>query len=182
MENVQDIIDRIKADSWIEHYLSAECGFDIEDKDQLEDDLAYLLEGGRCGMKLTPFGCDGSGGVYVTAEDGRVGYIDSEGRAGFAAMSVKDLFSILFCCRYLSDRSDFSFDDTDDFSERMEDISSPSEEYKKRIAKFAEDCGLETDSEKIYELFRKGVCSQPPLEIKATDDDYEDYEQLFQIG
>ena len=186
MENVQEFIDRIKADSHMEHYLSAECAFDLEDSEQLEDDLAFLLEGVRCELKLTPFGCDGSGGVYVAADDGRAGYIDSEGRAGFAAMSVKDLFSILLCCRYLSDWADVSedgcFDSLEDFMECLEDKSSPSDNYKERIAKFAADCGLETEPEKVYELFRKGVYSQPPLEIKATDDDYEDYDPLFEIG
>ena len=182
MENVQEFIDRIKLDSHIAHYLSAECDFDIEDSEQLEDDLAFLLEGARCGMKLTPFGCDGCGGVYVLAEDGRVGYIDSEGKAGFAAMSARDFFSILLCCRMLSDWSDVDFDSLDEFMECVDDKSTPSNNYKERIAKFVDDCGLETDPEKVYELFRKGVCSQPPLEIKATDDDYEDYEQLFQIG
>ena len=66
--------------------------------------------------------------------------------------------------------------------ECLEDKSSPSDNYKERIAKFAADCGLETEPEKVYELFRKGVYSQPPLEIKATDDDYEDYDPLFEIG
>ena len=47
MENVQEFIDRIKSDSHIAHYLSAECDFDIEDSEQLEDDLAFLLEGVR---------------------------------------------------------------------------------------------------------------------------------------
>lgn len=182
MENVQEFIDIIKADSHMAHYLSAECDFDLEDKEQLDDDLDFLLECARCGIKLTPFGCDGCGGVYVLAEDGRVGYIDSEGRAGFAALGIKDFFSILLCCRMMSDWSDFDFDSIDDFMERLEDEPSPSKDYKERIAKFVTDCGLETEPEKVYELFKNGVCSQPPLEIKATDDDYEDYEPLFQIG
>ena len=182
MENVQEFIDRIKADSHIAHYLSAECDFDLEDRLQLEDDLAYLLEGAGCGIKLTPFGCDGCGGVYVLAEDGRVGYIDSEGSAGFAAQNIRDFFSILLCCRYLSDWSDVDFDSVEDFMECVEDKSSPSKNYKERIAAFIADCGLESEPEKVYEMFRNGVNSQPPLEIKATDDDYEDYEPLFQIG
>ncbi len=182
MENAQQFIDRIKADSYMQHYLSAECDFDLEDDKQLEDDLYDLLEGGRCQFKLTPFGCDGSGGVYVLTDDGRVGYIDSEGSAGFAAMSVRDFFSILLCCRYLSDWSDVDFDSVEDFMECVEDKSSPSKNYKERIAEFCCDCGLETDPEKIYEMFKKGVFSQPPLEIKAIDDDYEDYDPLFKIG
>ena len=182
MENVQEFIDRIKADSHIAHYLSAECDFDLEDDKQLEDDLYYLLEGGKCQFKLTPFGCDGCGGVYVLAEDGRVGYIDSEGSAGFAAQNIRDFFSILLCCRYLSDWSDVDFDSVEDFMECVEDKSSPSKNYKERIAAFIADCGLESEPEKVYEIFRNGVNSQPPLEIKATDDDYEDYEPLFQIG
>ena len=182
MENVQEFIDRIKADSHIAHYLSAECDFDLEDDKQLEDDLYYLLEGGKCQFKLTPFGCDGCGGVYVLAEDGRVGYIDSEGSAGFAAQNIRDFFSILLCCRYLSDWSDVDFDSVEDFMECVEDKSSPSKNYKERIAAFIADCGLESEPEKVYEMFRNGVNSQPPLEIKATDDDYEDYEPLFQIG
>lgn len=182
MENVQEFIDRIKADSHIAHYLSAECDFDLEDDKQLEDDLYYLLEGGKCQFKLTPFGCDGCGGVYVLAEDGRVGYIDSEGSAGFAAQNIRDFFSILLCCRYLSDWSDVDFDSVEDFMECIEDKSSPSKNYKERIAAFIADCGLESEPEKVYEMFRNGVNSQPPLEIKATDDDYEDYEPLFQIG
>ena len=182
MENVQEFIDRIKADSHIAHYLSAECDFDLEDDKQLEDDLYYLLEGGKCQFKLTPFGCDGCGGVYVLAEDGRVGYIDSEGSAGYAAQNIRDFFSILLCCRYLSDWSDVDFDSVEDFMECVEDKSSPSKNYKERIAAFIADCGLESEPEKVYEMFRNGVNSQPPLEIKATDDDYEDYEPLFQIG
>ncbi len=186
MENVQQFIDRIKADSYMQHYLSAECDFDLEDDKQLEDDLYYLLEGGKCRFKLTPFGCDGSGGVYVLADDGRVGYIDSEGSAGFAAMSVRDFFAVLLCCGYLSDWADASqdgcFDSLQGFMEQLEDKISPSEDYKKRIAEFCCDCGLETDPEKIYEMFKKGVFSQPPLEIKAIDDDYEDYDPLFKIG
>ena len=182
MENVQEFIDRIKADSHMAHYLSAECDFDLEDKEQLDDDLDFLLEGGRCELELTPFGCDGSGGVYVLAGDGRVGYIDSEGSAGFAALNVRDFFSILLCCGYLSDWSDVSFDSDEDFMERLEDKSAPSKHYKEKIAEFVADCGLETEPAKVYELFRDGVKSQPMLEIKATDDDYEDYAPLFEIG
>lgn len=181
MQNVQDFIDRIKSDSHIAHYLSAECDFDLEDKYDLEDDLDYLLDGFRCECKLTPFGSDGSGGVYVLAEDGRVGYIDSEGRSGFAAMNIKDFFGILLCCRMLSDWSDLDFDSIDDFMECVEDKSSPSKDYKERIAKFVSDCGLETEPEKVYEMFRNGVNSQPPLVIVADDSDYDDYEPLFEI-
>ena len=35
---------------------------------------------------------------------------------------------------------------------------------------------------KVYELFRNGVRSQPPLEIKATEDGYEDYDPLFELS
>lgn len=183
MDSSQFYIDRIKADSYIQHYLSAECGFDLEDKEELDDDLEFLLEGGKCGFKLLPFGCDGSGGVYVLADDGRVGYIDSEGGAGFTACSIGDFFSILVSCGYISDWAKASrhgcFDSLQSFMEQLEDSVSPSEEYKKRIADFCCGCGLETAPEKIYEMFKKGVISQPPLEIKADDDDYEDYEPLF---
>ena len=187
MKELQEIIDRIKSDDWIKRYLSVECDFDIEDKYQLADDLEFLLEGGRCELKLTPFGCDGSGGVYVLAEDGRAGYIDSEGRAGFAAMSAKDLFSILLCCGCLSDWADASedgcFDSPENFKEFLEENkSTPSEHYKQRIGEFTAEFGLESDPEKVYELFRNGVRSQPPLEIKATDEDYEDYEPLFELS
>ena len=187
MENVQEFIDRIKADSQMKYYFSAECDFEIEDKYQLEDDLEFLLEGGRCEMDLTPFGCDGSGGVYMLAEDGRAGYIDSEGSAGFAAMSAKDFFSILLCCGCLSDWADASsdgcFDSPESFMEFLqENKSTPSEHYKQRIAEFVSTCGLESDPEKVYELFRNGIFSQPPLEIKATEDDYDDYDPLFELS
>ncbi len=181
MENVQEFIDRIKADSHMAHYISAECDFDLEDKEQLDDDLEFLLEGCRCEHKLTPFGCDGCGGVYVLTEDGRVGYLDSEGRAGIAALGVRDFFSILLCCGCLSDWSDVCFNGIDGFMERLEDKSSPSENYKERIARFVCDCGLETEPAKVYELFRNGVRSQPPLVIEAVDDDYVDSEPLFEI-
>ena len=182
MDSSQFYIDRIKADSYIQHYLSAECGFDLEDKEELDDDLEFLLEGGKCGLKLLPFGCDGSGGVYVLSGDGRVGYIDSEGSAGFAALNVRDFFSILLCCGYLSDWSDVCFDSDEDFMERLEDKSAPSKHYKEKIAEFVADCGLETEPAKVFEMFNGGVKSQPMLEIKATDDDYEDYAPLFEIG
>ena len=86
-------------------------------------------------------------------------------------------------CGYISDWAKASrhgcFDSLQSFMEQLEDSVSPSEEYKKRIADFCCGCGLETAPEKIYEMFKKGVFSQPPLEIKAIDDDYEDYEPLF---
>ncbi len=184
MESAEFYINRIKADSELEDYLSGECDFDIEDTDQLDDDLEFLLEGCECGYALTPFGCDGSGGVYVLTDDGKVGYIDSEGSAGFVALGIRDFFSIITSCGYLSDWASASrkgcFDSLGKFREVFENSETPNGRDSGLVKRFIAECGLESGTEKLYEMFKNGIDAQPPLVIKAVDDDYVDSQPMFE--
>jgi hypothetical protein len=59
------------------------------------------------------------------------------------------------------------------------------EQYKKceevYIKAFSEEFKLENDSQKIYHMFKDAVLTQPQLTITATSDEYEDYQQIFEI-
>ena len=59
------------------------------------------------------------------------------------------------------------------------------EQYKKceesYIKEFSEEFELENDPQKIYHMFKDAVLTQPKLTITATSEDYEDYQQMFEI-
>ena len=105
-----------------------------------------------------------------------VGLINSEGEAGIVAKNIRDFFSIIIHCCYLEDFGKFGW--LDSFSEFTDHYQKCEEVFLKE---FSEKFELENDPQKIYQMFRNGVMTQPKLLITATSDDYEDYQQIFEL-
>ena len=173
---LNNIIDYIENNDDLLNYLSSECGFDVEEYDQLLDDLGFLMESTKSNYNIEPFACDGSGGIYALLDNELVGYIDSEGQASIVAKNIRDFFSILIHCGCLEDFGKFGWLDSQ--SDFMEQYKKCEEVY---IKAFSEEFKLENDSQKIYHMFKDAVLTQPQLTITATSDEYEDYQQIFEI-
>lgn len=180
MKNIEFYVNQIKENKDIEDQLSCECGIDFESREILEDDLSALMECGKCDYTLKPFGCDGSGGIYAVLDNGKIGYIDSEGQAGIVANNIKDFFSIIINCGYISDWAKFGcLENKETFMSYFYEIEIPrNQEFIKR---FIKDNLLESQPEKIYDIFKEAVISEPKLIIVATSEDYEDSVQLFEL-
>ncbi|MBO4867106.1 MAG: hypothetical protein J5582_11210 [Ruminococcus sp.] len=175
-ELLKSIIEFIEENEELADYLSGECDFDIEDDEELADDLNYLTENAESNYKLEPFACDGGGGVYVLLDGEMVGMIDSEGQAGIIAKNIRDFFSIIIHCGCLEDFGKFDWlEDPDEFSEHFIEIEDDF------LEDFSEEFQLENDMQKIYQMFREAVLTQPQLKITATSSDYEDYQQIFEM-
>ncbi|MCR5540014.1 MAG: hypothetical protein K6F71_04160 [Ruminococcus sp.] len=175
-DQLNQIMEYIENNEDLQDYLSGECDFDIEEHEQLIDDLEFLLECGESNYKLEPFACNGSGGVYALLDGEMVGLINSEGEAGIVAKNIRDFFSIIIHCCYLEDFGKFNW--LDSFSEFTEHYQKCEDDFLKD---FSEEFELENDSQKIYQMFRNGVMTQPKLLITATSDEYEDYQQIFEL-
>ena len=168
MKSIENYIKQIKNNEDIENYLSSEC------------DVDFLMEGAKCNYELTPFACDGSGGIYAVLDNSKIGYIDSEGQAGIIANNIKDFFNIIINCGIISDYAKFNcLKNLEKFIEYYNEIEIPREEVF--IKEFIKDNLLENNPNKIYELLKDAVMSEPKLVIEAIDEDYVDYIQLFNI-
>lgn len=175
---LEKIVSQIKESKDLETFFAVECDIDFIDKEILIDDLKALTEFTKCNYDLDPFACDGSGGVYVILNNKKVGYIDSEGRAGIVANNLNDFFGIVINCGHLSDYTKFErLKDKNKFLEHFNKSNSSGD--KEIIKRFVEKNHLENDVDKIYDMFKNAVMTEPKLFLIATSDDYEDYEQLF---
>ena len=173
---VNIIIDYIKNNDELSNYLSSKCSFDVEEYNQLLDDLSYLIEYSHSNYEINPFACDGSGGIYALLDGKFVGYIDSEGQAGIVANNINDFFSIILNCGCIDDWAKFGWlESQTDFLEHYQKCELPF------IKEFSEKFGFESDSLKIYEMFRDAVFKEPRLIIKSTSEDYVDYQQFFEM-
>lgn len=180
MEIIKRYMDQISANQFLADYLSTECNFDLQDDDWLKDDLAFLLEGSKPNYDLEPFACDGAGGVYVMLDNGCVAYIDSEGSAGIVGNSPQSFFSILLNCGCISDYAKFGvLKDKETFLDYFNKLEIPRGESF--VCDFIRRNSLDADPEIIYSLFRSSVMTTPALELKATNEEYCDYEQLFYL-
>ena len=54
-EYLNNIIDYIENNDDLLNYLSSECGFDVEEYDQLLDDLGFLMESTKSNYNIEPF-------------------------------------------------------------------------------------------------------------------------------
>lgn len=180
MENIEFYINQIKNNKDIETYLTSECNIDFESQEALEDDLGFLMECGKCNYIINPFACDGSGGIYAELDNGKIGYIDSEGQAGIVANNIKDFFSIVINCGFISDWAKFNcLKDKESFMAYFYKLKIPRTEVF--VKKFIEDNLLEREPDRIYDIFKEAVVSEPKLVIEATSEDYEDSTQLFEL-
>lgn len=177
--NIQ-FIKQIKNSEDLCDYLSCECGVDFAEDDILCDDLKSLIVCSECNYDMEPFACDGSGGVFVLLNQSLIGYLDSEGQAGIIANNIKDFFSIILNCGYVSDWAKFDWlADENTFIKAYDELELPRD--KACVKLFVEENDLESEPVKIYYIFKKAVSTQPQLTIKAISDDYVDYEQLFDL-
>lgn len=173
-------IKQIKNNEDLCDYLSCECGVDFEEDDMLCDDLKTLLECSECNYEMEPFACDGSGGVFVLLNQSLIGYLNSEGQAGIIANNIKDFFSIILNCGYISDWAKFDWlADENTFIKVYSELELPRANVCVKL--FVEENELESNPINVYNIFKKAVCTQPQLTIKAVSDDYVDYEQLFNV-
>ena len=174
------LIEKIKNDGDLCDYLLCECGVDFAEDDVLCDDLKSLLECGECNYDMEPFACDGSGGVFVLLNQILVGYLDSEGQAGIVANNIKEFFNIIVNCGYISDWAKFDWlADEKTFIKAYNELELPRD--KECVKLFIEENMLEREPAKIYDIFKKAISTKPQLIIKATSDDYVDYEQFFNL-
>lgn len=178
MESIEFYIRQIKNNEDLENYLSWKCDIEFESKEVLDNNLKSLIEYGKCNYEVQVFACDGAGGVYVVLNNAKIGYIDSEGRAGIISNNIKDFFSIAINCGTISDYVD-CLKDIETFKAYYNEIEIPRQE--EFIKKFIKDNLLENESDKIYRLFKEAVISSPKLIIEATDEECEDSEQLFNL-
>lgn len=180
MKNLENYINQIKSNEDLERYFSSECDIDFVEQDILEDDLNFLMECGKCNYTLTPFACDGAGGIYAFLDNGKIGYLDSDGQAGIVANDIKEFFSIIVSCGYISDYAGFNWlKDRESFLKYFYGLEIQRDKYF--VRKFIEENELEDDPNKLYEVFKSAVLSEPKLVIEATAEDYTDTDQLFDL-
>ena len=175
---VKNYIKQIENNESLSEYLESECDFYLEDEAQLKDDLEALLVGGESNYNLVPFACDGGGGIYALLDNGCVGFIDSEGSAGIVGNSVKNFFSIILSCGYITDFGKFgALESKEAFLNYYNELEMPRDEAS--VNDFIRKNDLVTDPEQIYTIFKDSVMAEPRLTIKATSDEYVDSEQFF---
>ena len=174
------IVENITNNDDLKEYFSVECDVVFVNKETLLDNLNSLTEFTKSNYNLEPFACDGTGGIYVILDNKKIGYIDSEGEAGIVANNLKDFFSIVANCGYLSDYAKFKcLKDEKSFMDYFTKLEISRE--KDIIKKFIEDNSLYNDPKKIYKIFKNAILTEPQLLLKATSEDYVDYEQLFKF-
>jgi hypothetical protein len=176
----EKVVENITNNDALKEYFSVECDVDFVNKETLLDKLNSITEFTKSNYNLEPFACDGAGGIYVILNNKKIGYIDSEGGAGIVANNLKDFFSIVTNCGYLSDYAKFGcLIDEKSFMNYFAEFESSRE--KNVIKKFIEDNSLDDDPKKIYKICKNAILTEPQLLLKATSEDYVDYEQLFKF-
>ena len=176
----EKVVENITNNDDLKEYFSVECDVDFVNKETLLDKLNSLTEFTKSNYNLEPFACDGAGGIYVILNNKKIGYIDCEGEAGIVANNLKDFFSIVANCGYLSDYAKFKcLKDEKSFMDYFTEFETSRE--KDVIKKFIEDNSLDNDPKKIYKIFKNAILTEPKLLLKATSEDYVDYEQLFKF-
>ena len=106
----------------------------------------------------------------MLVNDQHIAYFDSEGCAGYVAESVDDFFNILFVFRFfcLSKGVMKSYEQfLKECEENLFEIK-PSEVFERFLIKEK----METDKEKVYEKFIKGLTITPIFEINPIDEEY----------
>ena len=181
-EKLEYYINKINSNETLKDEIYDQCTMSFYPAEELEEELSWLMEGGcKEGYELVPFSDDGSGGVYVLVNDEHVGYIDSEGGAGYLAETVEDFFNIVLLFRfiYYSKTAMESYEkyrkayESDSY---FEDIR-PSE----LIDNFMKEERMEFNPEKVYKKLLKGMTILPDLFITPEDEEYETSENLLNM-
>ena len=171
-ERLAYFIDRINSDEELKEEIYNKCDPDsIYPQDELMEDLEWIMEGGsKEDYDLVPFANDGSGGLYLLVNDEHIAYFDSEGRAGYVAESVDDFFNILFVHRFFC----LSKGVVKSYEQFLKECEEDLFEIRPSAAidRVLIEEKMETDKEKVYEKFIKGLTIMPPFEIDPTDEDY----------
>lgn len=174
------LLRKIKNNKDLCNYLSSECDVNFLDDDILRDNFKSLLVCSECNYDMEPFACDGSGGVFVFLNQSLVGYLDSEGQAGIIANNIRDFFSIILNCGYVSDWAKFDWlSDETTFIDAYNELAIPRDNAC--VKQFIKKNDLECEPVKIYNIFKEAVGTKPQLTISAVSDDYVDYEQMFDV-
>ena len=171
-ERLVYFINRINSDEELKEEIYNKCDPDtIYPQKELMEDLEWLMEGGsEENYDLVPFANDGSGGLYLLVNDQHIAYFDSEGCAGYVAESVDDFFNILFVFRFFCLSKGVMKSYEQFLKECEEDLFEikPSEAFERFLIKEK----METDKEKVYEKFIKGLTITPIFEINPIDEEY----------
>lgn len=171
-ERLVYFINRINSDEELKEEIYNKCDPDtIYPQKELMEDLEWLMEGGsEENYDLVPFANDGSGGLYLLVNDQHIAYFDSEGCAGYVAESVDDFFNILFVFRFFCLSKGVMKSYEQFLKECEEDLFEikPSEAFERFLIKEK----METDKEKVYEKFIKGLTITPIFEINPIDKEY----------
>ena len=171
-ERLVYFINRINSDEELKEEIYNKCDPDtIYPQKELMEDLEWLMEGGsEENYDLVPFANDGSGGLYLLVNDQHIAYFDSEGCAGYVAESVDDFFNILFVFRFFCLSKGVMKSYEQFLKECEEDLFEikPSEAFERFLIKEK----METDKEKVYEKFIKGLTIMPIFEINPIDEEY----------
>lgn len=171
-ERLVYFINRINSDEELKEEIYNKCDPDtIYPQKELMEDLEWLMEGGsEENYDLVPFANDGSGGLYLLVNDQHIAYFDSEGCAGYVAESVDDFFNILFVFRFFCLSKGVMKSYEQFLKECEKDLFEikPSEAFERFLIKEK----METDKEKVYEKFIKGLTITPIFEINPIDEEY----------
>ena len=151
-------LEAIKDNNHLRNLLLAEC--DIYFYDEIRE-VQFSYNNEEYSLDGHAFAQDGSGGEYVILEDGRIGFIGSEGQVGRVAESLDDLLAFLlhagsisdFSCRLLYQNKDLLVKFCQGFLNKVrENYQSKGEEWDKVRAELAQELGLEFKPEKLQEL------------------------------
>ena len=157
-EKLEYYINKINSNETLKDEIYDQCTMSFYPAEELEEELSWLMEGGcKEGYELVPFSDDGSGGVYVLVNDEHVGYIDSEGGAGYLAETVEDFFNIVLLFRFIY-YSKTAMENYEKYRKAYESDSyfediRPSE----LIDNFMKEEGMEFDPEKVYKKLLKAT-------------------------
>lgn len=184
------IIEEIFNDEKLNDIMDSIYDMYFDSDENLEMALEELMEGGISEYEMKPFATDGTGGIYVILNNKYVGYISTEGEAGIIADSVEGYFKICFGsgCYWYDCFAEDTFESYESFNKRVKSLSEDymSEELEREdfeyLSRFIEKYNLGADLQTVYEIFKKGIITQPEFIIKPTTDEYEESDDFFGSG
>lgn len=158
--------------------LFKKCDFRFDDSIDLNDDI--LTCGEKSNYDIYPFGVDSMGGVYGLLNNQYVGYISSEGGCGIIARSVNDFFNLLITCKDLTSfLYEGIFDNIDSFTDNYNEANNEITEQKELYEEFIRNNNFTNDIEKLYEMFKQGITTEPAFTMSADSDNYAPWDDLF---
>ena len=180
-EMLKSFKNLILSNTELSNTLYRECEFQFDDSIDIYNEI--LICGEKSNYNLTPFGKDTMGGVYCLLNNQYVGYITSEGGCGVIARNVKDFFNLLATCKNLTSYLyNGVFDSINSFTKKYEEVNNELYEHKALYDEFISYNGFIVDVEKIFEMFKQGIVTEPSFVLEADPNKYKPWDDLFYTG